>query len=546
MIRLMSVRVHQGEGELPDDVAKLKELLALREAIDVAIEEGMSRRDNLAEVLRRMLPSVCERVGARGAFVESYGEDLGLHAFHYPEGLVIPARDEVHARTRDARRERIAADEGDAVVFAQPLDVAGTWFGSAGLVFDRTSPKAADESHALALLNGLCEVLDNFLYSIRAARERHNVMMELGAALRHRVLGEGLAQAMTVLHRATPTGRALLVFVAEENASSMLHVQVYEGGRCMLDTMGRVDKSVDLDAVRREGAAYLRDGDRKLLARFGLEGAQEEVLINGVTKSVVVGKVVVTSRQGTFNTYDREILGGFAGYIRQRVVDFNKEWRRLAASFRPDDVSRLLMSDDYEQRFLTPREAEVAILYVDIAGFTKLSEQVLKTPAAVAELVEAWSRDAVDLVWAHGGVFDKMIGDCILALFGPPFYEESSGGRLAAAIRCAKAIREMTKRLPERPGFEALREPGIGVSTGINLAPLFVGAFGPNGNFTGFSSGMNNTARLQGCAKRDQILVMEESIAALGSEAGGEFSFGEIATAAVKNVAAPLRFREVL
>ncbi|MFO0672772.1 MAG: adenylate/guanylate cyclase domain-containing protein [Polyangiaceae bacterium] len=540
----MSVRVHKGEGELPDDAIKLKELLLLREAIDVAIEEGMSRRDNLAEVLRRMLPSVCERVGARGAFVESYGEDLELHSFQHPEGLVVPARDEVRARTRDDRRERIAADEGDGVVFAQPLDVAGTWFGSAGLVFDRTSPTAKDEPHALALLNGLCEVLDNFLYSIRAARERHNVMMELGAALRHRVLGEGLAQAMTVLHRATPTGRALLVFVAEENASSMLHVQVYEGGQCVLDTMGGVDKGIDLDAIRREGAAYLRDGDRKLLARFGLEGAQEEVLINGVTKSVVVGKVVVTSRQGTFNTYDREILGGFAGFIRQRVVDFNKEWRRLAASFRPDDVGRLLMSDDYEQRFLTPREAEVAILYVDIAGFTKLSEQTLKTPAAVAELVEVWSRDAVDLVWAHGGVFDKMIGDCILALFGPPFYEEPPGGRLASAIRCAKAIREMTQRLPERPGFDALRGPGVGVSTGINLAPLFVGSFGPNGNFTGFSSGMNNTARLQGCAKRDQILVMDEAIPSL--PAGGEFTFGEVATAAVKNVAAPLRFREVL
>src|SRR5262249_35841591 len=214
-----------------------------------------------------------------------------------------------------------------------------------------------------------------------------------------------------------------------------------------------------------------------------------------------------TSRTAGFNTYDRELLAGFAGFVRQRVVDFNKEWRTLARSFRPEDVARLLLQPDYAKRYLAPREAEVAILYVDIAGFTALSERVLKSPAAVAELVETWSRDSVALVWKNGGVFDKMVGDCVIALFGPPFYEVHPAGRLTAALRCAWEIRAMTRALPARAGFEHLREAGLGVSTGVNLAPLFVGQFGPNDNFTGFSSGMNNTARLQGCATRDEILV---------------------------------------
>jgi class 3 adenylate cyclase len=538
----MPVRTYDARPPLPESTEKLHELLALREAIDDAIEQGMTRRENLVEVLRRMLPAVCARVGAKGAFVESYGEDLDLHVFEWPGPLPMPGRDEIFARTREAHRQRVIDTDDQSTIIAQPLDVAGAWFGSAGFLFDRSSSRAEDIDHAFALLHGLCEVLDNFLYSIRAARERHNVMMELATALRHRVLGEGLARAIAVLNRATPLERTLLVFVAEENASSMLHVQLYEGERCVLDTLSGGVTIAELDELRRLGAAYLRGGDRALLVRFGLESAQEEVLINGVTKSVVVGKVLVTARGGAFNTYDREILGGFAGFIRQRVVDFNKEWRRLAASFRPEDVGRLLSCDDYEQRYLTPREADVAILYVDISGFTKISEQILKTPSAVAELVEAWSRDAVDLVWEHGGVFDKMIGDCVLALFGPPFYESAPEQRLAQAMRCARAIRDMTHELPTRPEFAVLREGGVAVSTGVNLAPLFVGAFGPNANFTGFSSGMNNTARLQGCAKRDQILIMEEAAARL---APGEFELGEVESATVKNVAAPLRFREL-
>jgi class 3 adenylate cyclase len=203
-----------------------------------------------------------------------------------------------------------------------------------------------------------------------------------------------------------------------------------------------------------------------------------------------------------------------------------------------------LREEDYEPRFLAPREAEVAILYADISGFTRVSEQLLRSPSAVAALVEGWSREAVRLLWNNGGAFDKMVGDCVIGLFGPPFYDEPPGAQLLRAIHTAKALRDMTREFSSRPGLEVLRQEGLGVAIGVNLAPLFVGYFGPNTNFTGFSSGMNNTARLQGCARRDEILVMAEALARL--PAGHDLAFGAERSAPVKNVAAPLRFRGVL
>jgi adenylate cyclase len=318
-------------------------------------------------------------------------------------------------------------------------------------------------------------------------------------------------------------------------------VQVFEGGEPVVDTLEGTNPHPDQQAIVAEARAYLLDGDTALIDRLGFRGAREEVLINGVTRASLVGKVLVTSINAGFNTYDRELLAGFSGFVRQRVVDFNKEWRTLARSFRPEHVARLLHHPDYVKRHLTPREAEVAILYVDISGFTALSERVLRSPAAVAELVEVWSRESVNIVWKHGGVFDKMVGDCVIGLFGPPFYDDGPAERLAAAIRCAVEIRAMTHGLPEKPGFEHLKDAGFGVSTGVNLAPLFVGQFGPNDNFTGFSSGMNNTARLQGCACKDEILVMEDAAARL--EGSSDFRFGAERSAKVKNVADPLRFR---
>jgi class 3 adenylate cyclase len=52
---------------------------------------------------------------------------------------------------------------------------------------------------------------------------------------------------------------------------------------------------------------------------------------------------------------------------------------------------------------------------------------------------------------------------------------------------------------------------------------------------------MNNTARLQGCAARNEILVMEDAIQKLPE--GTTFAFGEERSAPVKNVAEPLKFR---
>jgi class 3 adenylate cyclase len=389
------------------------------------------------------------------------------------------------------------------------------------------------------------EELDNYLQAIRATREKHRITQALVRALQERVLSDGLAAAVRILSANIGFRRLLIAIRAEQSDDAPVHVEAYEGGGvCTLDTLagaGRVPGASTLDNhVESEARAYLRGESRQLLDRFGFRGAQEEVLIHGVKETTVVGKVVVEAQNGSFNTHDRDLLASFGAFVCQRIVDFNKEYRTLARSFRADDVDRMLRVSDYVDRYLTPRERTVAMLYVDISGFTRISEQVLVDPARIGRLVDVWGSESVRLVHEHGGVFDKMVGDCVIGLFGPPFYDTDAPERLRCAMRAALAIRKMTADLPEREEFSVLRAEGLAVSTGVHLAPLFVGLFGPNENFTGFSSGMNNTARLQGQAGRNEILVMESAVAQLGPHRG--FAFGELREGKAKNVADPLRF----
>jgi class 3 adenylate cyclase len=342
-----------------------------------------------------------------------------------------------------------------------------------------------------------------------------------------------------VLDAAMSLDTLVLAVLADDSPEAPVHAQVYRRGELALDTLGRPGDDAAL--WQRRARAYLREGDRGLLEALGLETVREEVLIHGIRNATVVGKLVAERRSGDFDTHDRDLLASFANFIRQRVVDFSREYRSLSRSFRPEHVRRLLGSDDYARRHLEPREASAAILYADLSGFTRVCERVLRDPAAIGRLVNAWGSSAVDLIWAEGGVFDKMVGDCVIGLFGPPFFEASPAELVASALRAAWAIREMTRRLPTVAGIGDLADAGLGVSIGVHFAPLLVGHFGPNDNYTGFSAGMNNAARLQAQAGRDEILVMGDAIAALPPDA--PFRFGEAREAVVKNVSLPLAFR---
>lgn len=521
-----------------DTLARLERLEACQRlgvAADEALEIASRDRLALEQTLSTMLPLLATHTGARWTWIHTYDEDLVERDFHYGKDLEFDFSS-IITRTKDG--DRIHRSEGGLFIVAQPLDVAGENFGAAALIFEEPlAPRRA----ALAgdLLDVWCEVLDNYLAAIAQSRHKAKVMRELSAALQSPVLEDGITAALEVLKKAIPFDDLLLAIRhANDRAGVSLHYQVIQDG-VVTHSSSRPDMNVD-EFIRDHATKLIKGESRALIERFGFERSREEVLISGMQNAQVIGRLCVTCQSGDFNTYDRDILERFADYLRQRVVDFNREWHRLRLTFPPVVVRRLLNEANYES-YLTPRVEDVAILYTDISGFTRISEQVLRDPVRIGDLVNEWGRRVVEVIWETGGCFDKMVGDCVIGLWGPPFNEmtpkEACWGAAAAATR----IRTLTAELNDGklfPEFKDMEIP-IGVATGVSYAPLCVGTFGPNEDFTGFSSGMNNTARLQGVAVRDEILCSTLFVDAF-EEAG---AFGEERNAKVKNVADPLRFR---
>lgn len=63
-------------------------------------------------------------------------------------------------------------------------------------------------------------------------------------------------------------------------------------------------------------------------------------------------------------------------------------------------------------------EAELTIVFTDIAGFTSLSEH--KSAGEIAGLLNNHFKLLVTAVEAHQGTVDKFIGDGMLAFWGAP------------------------------------------------------------------------------------------------------------------------------
>jgi len=207
----------------------------------------------------------------------------------------------------------------------------------------------------------------------------------------------------------------------------------------------------------------------------------------------------------------------------QRVLDRVNaaEDVRLACQTVPPhgeyEIARLLSTSASAREghskpgYLRGQEMEIAILFADIRGFTKLSEE--KLPYDVVFLLNRYFDSMGHAIEESGGHLDKFIGDGVMALFGI--------GR-DAATGCRQAVdaaRGMSERLKELNNglSHDLPEP-LRIGIGIHAGPAIVGEMGyaQATQITAVGDTVNTASRLEGMTKELGVqLVLSDSVARL-------------------------------
>lgn len=188
---------------------------------------------------------------------------------------------------------------------------------------------------------------------------------------------------------------------------------------------------------------------------------------------------------------------------RQRL-ELLEQLKGELSKFVPDAVKKLLEANPNATE-LEKRNVDVSVLFLDITGYTKLSEQL--EAKRLNQLVQTYFSSFLEIIQAHHGDVNETAGDGLMVIFQS---ERSATDHALNATRAAFGIRQRTAVLNEEYGGVF---PAIALHMGINTGEALVGAtkLGGAGNqrwtFTAVGSTTNVAARLAAFAGAGEIVV---------------------------------------
>ena len=144
---------------------------------------------------------------------------------------------------------------------------------------------------------------------------------------------------------------------------------------------------------------------------------------------------------------------------------------------------------------------EMSFLFMDIIGFTPISEfyKNKDDPEGLVVLVNEFLDEMTNIILANGGMVDKFMGDCIMAVYGAPI---DMPNHAEMAVKSAIEIEAKTKELKQRYKDRGL--PDINVGTGVNTGTAIIGNMGSTTrfDFSVIGDAVNLAARLEATAGR--------------------------------------------
>lgn len=177
----------------------------------------------------------------------------------------------------------------------------------------------------------------------------------------------------------------------------------------------------------------------------------------------------------------------------------------LARYFSPNLVGLLA---DRDEPLGPVRRETVAVLFVDIVGFTRMAEKM--EPEAVVALLRDFHERMAAEIFACGGTIEKYIGDSIFAVFGLPTPAPDDA---AHALRCAGRMLDALEVWNAQRTTRG--EPELAVGIGVNYGLAVLGDVGSDQglSFTVIGDTVNTANRLQALTRRLQTpLVVADAV----------------------------------
>ena len=223
-----------------------------------------------------------------------------------------------------------------------------------------------------------------------------------------------------------------------------------------------------------------------------------------------IGAGFILSRCGITITliYPLIVAGIFAAAIFvEKYIEETLRKKRILQSFEkylaPQVIKQLSKDEEYDFT-LGVEKREVCVLFVDIRGFTTMSEKL--APEEVSQILNEFLSEVTKCVFRHSGMLDKFIGDAAMAVFNAPTdLPDYLFKAVCAAVDIRNCGETLGKRLQERYGNS------VNFGIGLNCGEAVVGNIGCEirMDYTAIGDTVNTAARLEAKAAGGEILISE-------------------------------------
>jgi len=188
-------------------------------------------------------------------------------------------------------------------------------------------------------------------------------------------------------------------------------------------------------------------------------------------------------------------------------LNLYQERQRLVSNFSrylPQSVAEKVAqkaTEGQEENAFPGEQKEIAVMFVDIRGFTPMAESM--EPEQIAHMINSFLSVTTAAVFKYGGTIDKFIGDCTMALFNAPLEQEDYEFK---AVCAALDIQRQIGSIPVDPDDPSkVVRVGIGIDCGSSI----VGNVGTRFrmDYTAIGNAVNVASRMEGMAGPGEILV---------------------------------------
>lgn len=194
-------------------------------------------------------------------------------------------------------------------------------------------------------------------------------------------------------------------------------------------------------------------------------------------------------------------------HLALKYVGGWRERRHIIEGFSrylPPEVAQSIAEHGEEALRLGGTKRSIGVLFVDIRGFTPLSEVL--APERLVALLNQYLDLTTACIFRHGGAVDKFIGDATMALFNAPSELEDY---VFEAVSAALEMIELSAVLNTALAADGIG--GIGFGIGINCGEAVVGNIGTEFRmeYTAIGDTVNTAARIEGLATAGEVLITE-------------------------------------